>query len=203
MTVRHYYKDLHHQINDADSVRRLPLEDRMDLAVWDHAKQQLLDWLAEDTDLRVRKEALSNQNASTDTLGRYVHSSDPHLRAAVAANSSSTTTMRQTLAQDSDPRVRSIVAGARSAEKEIVRALADDPDDTVRSTVAGRQDLPFDLKVRLAQDESHNVRTMVWASTQPGGGQKQLLAALPSDAARDTIRADAHYMAIQLIPRRR
>ena len=123
----------------------------------------VLNLLATDVDIDVRRAVVTNDRCSSATLAILAVDSAPEIRALVADGTGSRNLL-EILAIDADAEVRRRVVTSRFAPLSVRRALAVDIDASVRLELAKREGkLPIDILIRLASDESDEVRAAVVA----------------------------------------
>ena len=125
----------------------------------------LLEQLAYDEDIEVRRTVAKNDCTPTAALTYLATEADNNIRCKVATNNSTPASVLKQLAADADSYVRGRVASNAGTPIAVLEQLATDEDCNVRWWSANNANAPRALLAQMATDENTDIRWRIAANT--------------------------------------
>jgi len=148
---------------------------------------QVIEGLAKDSDLSVRRTIARKTSSSESVLEALAKDKDGDVRGAVAGNAFTSPSLLKVLAKDSDESIRREVARNTSTPFSALGELANDLADMVRHDVASNKSTPASVLQELAKDSAESVRSSVARNSSTPFSVLELLAKDSVDSVRNSV----------------
>jgi hypothetical protein len=122
---------------------------------------KMLDILANDPDVEVRRSVAAHDRALPSTLDRLALDKSADVRSNVAENTNTSTSALEKLAKDEGSETREYVAANLHTPSSVLDLLANDEDEDVRDTLSSNDHVSPATLVKLSMDEKPVVRYRV------------------------------------------
>ena len=144
--------------NTVDDIEFLKKHGKINLLDSNSISHELLEKLAGDEEVIVRREVAKHPKTPVDILTKLAEDGDDDVRYYVAGNPNTPIDILRKLADDEGWHVRRIVATNPNIPAEILTKLAEDEDWRARQAVADNSRTPVEILMKLAEDEDEWVR---------------------------------------------
>ena len=144
--------------NAVDDVEFLKKYGKINLAESNNASPEIIEELAENEDMIVRRAVAENPKTPVKLLRKLTGDRDMVMRRNVALNTSTPVDILMKLAEDEEKWVRIAVARNPNTPAEILRKLTEDEYEQVRWGVASNPNTPAEALMKLTEDGNWVVR---------------------------------------------
>ena len=147
--------------NAVDDIEFLKKYGKINLLESDSTSPEILKELAEDEDVKVRREVAMKPKTPVEAFMQLAEDEDMEVRRRVTMNPNTPVDILTKLAEDENKMVRQQIAKRFRTPVEALRKLAEDEDANVRYEVAKHPNTPVEALMKLAEDKNEGVRYAV------------------------------------------
>ena len=144
--------------NAVDDIEFLKKHGKLNLLDSNSISHELLEKLAGDEEVIVRREVAKHPKTPVDILTKLAGDGDDDVRYYVSGNPNTPIDILRKLEDDEGWHVRRIVATNPNTTADILMRLAEDEDWRARQAVADNSRTPVEILMKLAEDEDEWVR---------------------------------------------